>query len=108
MKNYVKYLFTFAFIFSISALVISLHSWHQVEYVVSNKEVFKKLLSKNKDTYGVLHFLTPTCSCSEEIYKHLLEVGPNKKKDVKEIVFLIDDKKKRFFNPLKEKVSRLY
>jgi len=87
----------------ISLVVGYIHSWHIID-LKPNKNLslaFNEMIPEVTEEFGVIHFLTPLCSCSEQIFKHLIERGPLNKE--KEVVILINDAKEIFATSLKER-----
>lgn len=96
-------LFVFIWVISISLVIGSIHSWHYAEYNISQKSLKLDNIKVAKNHYGVLHFLTPTCSCSEKILSHLLKRGPLKREVGIEKIVLIDDTPENYTQKLKER-----
>jgi hypothetical protein len=101
MKKFLASTFLVVWIAATSYAVTMMHSWHYSDLGPKNKISFKKLdFSNSEQNIGVIHFLTPLCSCSKEVFKHLVDKGPLQNKVYKERVILIDDQKKEFMNTL--------
>lgn len=90
MKLFLKLFITSFFVGLISYFVVTLHSWHMVEFKTHNVSVFKKVLKKNKKI-GIIHFLTPACGCSSEVLDHLLAREPMNSDSTQELIVLLDD-----------------
>lgn len=84
--------FSLFWVLCISFVIGSIHSWHLVEFTPKKESFQSSDLNIKTDNYGVIHFLTPMCSCSETILKHLLKRGPLPRNIAKETVVIIDDK----------------
>ena len=97
------YLFIICWVGGITLIVGYIHSWHLVDLKPQSEITlsFNKMIPDVSDEFGVIHFLTPLCSCSEQIFKHLVERGPLKEE--KEVVILVDDSQGVFQRPLEEK-----
>lgn len=81
-----------------------MHSWHVID--LKPLDFNKKNLSDSIPTaqsFGVIHFLTPECSCSEHIFKHLLKRGPINSDGVVETAVIINDNELNFAKKLKSK-----
>lgn len=78
--------------------VTLMHSWHYADLSPEKSVALPDDLSAKK---GVLHFITPLCSCSKEIYKHLISKGPLEGSKYNEKVIVVDDKKNEFSTSLR-------
>jgi len=77
---------------TISAVMTYFHSWHYVDLAPLNKEeiILSDKLPDVKN-YGVVHYLTPGCSCSHHVFKHLNSRFAYSSLLAKESVVVIDD-----------------
>lgn len=100
MKKFHVFLIA-SWVIAVSAVITILHSWHYADLGPGkNKQVeFKNLLPKIKEGHGVAHFITPACSCSQQVYKHLLSRKPLEN----ELAIIIDDNELEFEKNLKAK-----
>ncbi len=90
----IKISFLVAWIITISAIVGIMHSWHLADLSpVDKKSLTIKDYSSDVKNFGIIHFLTPACSCSQSIYEELISRPPYKEDWAKEAVVLIDDSK---------------
>lgn len=106
MKNKTIYILLGCWVLSISLVLTLMHSWHYIdlrpeEGSISLKTV-KGIIPDAKE-FGVVHFLTPKCSCSQNIFSHLVKRGPLKVSGVKELVITVDDEKGDFTKELSGK-----
>ena len=89
--------------------VTLMHSWHYSDLSPKQTLKFNELkFIGEEQKFGVVHFLTPLCSCSKEIYKHLIGKGPLTSSLYAERVVLIDDFKEEFSKPLRDKGFEVY
>ncbi|WP_127717988.1 hypothetical protein [Halobacteriovorax sp. HLS] len=109
MKKVLTALFIGCWVIGVSYAITMMHSWHYVDLSPSSTEDFKlaSILPEVKD-HGVVHFLTPKCSCSKSIFEHLNSRGPLGKTVASEVVILIDDDKEEFLKPLKKNGFQVY
>jgi hypothetical protein len=102
--KYIKYLILFAWVGVISLVLTLMHSWHYIDLSpTSDAPVKLSNYLPKVENYGIVHFLTPKCSCSQEIYKHLLERGPLEYKSSKETIVVVDDNELDFTGNLGKK-----
>jgi hypothetical protein len=91
--NFLKWLFISLWVVGISAVVGVVHSWHFADLSPEKESLSINSFSSNVEKYGVLHFLSPACSCSQTVIDHLLSRGPLSGQESKETIVLIDDHK---------------
>ncbi|MBC99068.1 MAG: hypothetical protein CME63_15110 [Halobacteriovoraceae bacterium] len=91
----------------ISLVLGSIHSWHFADYSPKKSSFmdFKDAVEETEN-FGVIHFLTPACSCSTEIFNRLIRRGPLKAEYAKESVVVIDDNQQEFSKNLLKKGFR--
>lgn len=98
--KYFQWIFILFWVGGLSFAVGSMHAWHYADFSVSKKGFDISSIVEKTEGFGVIHFLTPKCSCSNVIFDHLLSRGPLK--EAKESVVVIDDESKN----LQEKLQR--
>ncbi len=104
MKKALVFGFILSWVTLASYGVTLMHSWHYSDLSPKEELSFTHIkFSDETQKAGVIHFLTPLCSCSKEIFKHLVKKGPLDKKIYLEKVVLIDDLNEEFAKPLIEK-----
>lgn len=92
--NKLKWLLLICWVTGISAVVGYMHSWHLVDLSPKNQsKISIESFSSDVKNFGVIHFLTPACSCSQSILDHLLKRAPIDIERAKEAVVLFDDSK---------------
>ncbi|MBC77095.1 MAG: hypothetical protein CME64_13865 [Halobacteriovoraceae bacterium] len=103
MKRTTTYAFAIFWILGVTGFISNLHGVHNVSFKLNEKSVAKSLayFSKKsaKDT-NVVHFLTPSCSCSKVIKEDLLKRTPLSSEIIQEKVVLIDDFDRHFTKAL--------
>ncbi|CBW28075.1 putative membrane protein [Halobacteriovorax marinus SJ] len=90
--KFLKVLLLICWVIGISAIVGVMHSWHLID--LSPEKSMQLSISqyaKGVNKFGVIHYLSPQCSCSNTIVNHLLKRGPLNPEESKELVVLIDD-----------------
>ena len=87
----------------ISLIIGSIHSWHYADFSPSPANFSIDGLVEETQNYGVIHFLTPLCSCSEVIFKHLLKRGSISIDKAKESIVVIDDTNLNYEKRLRSK-----
>ncbi len=96
---------------TVSYGVTMMHSWHNSDLSPRSKvEIEEVRFGLSTQSYGVIHFITPMCGCSREVFKHLMKEGPLDQKNYNEQVIVIDDFKDGVTKELEERgfnVSRL-
>lgn len=101
---FLKYSFLFIWVVSVSAVVGVMHSWHYVNLSPSEPTALSiENYSSNIKSYGVVHFLTPACSCSKNIFNHLMSRAPYDPQEIKETVVLFDDNQDSMSSKLQNK-----
>lgn len=93
--------FLIAWCISVSLILGSVHSWHYADFSPDKSLMLDGIKIDPNTDFGILHFLTPTCSCSLAIYEHLLEQGPLS--GASETVVVIDDNGLRFADHLRSR-----
>lgn len=95
-------IFLFIWVLGISFVATSLHSWHMADLSPREENLKQlKVFASDFKEHNVLHFLTPKCSCSHNIFDHLLNRGPLETLETSEKVVVIDDDKNEFVSKLK-------
>ncbi len=95
-------LFIVSWLGLVSYVITLMHSWHYADLspIDLSTTVVSKWFPKVKEReLGVIHFLTPKCSCSQQIFTHLLERAPL----AFELALVIDDTKDQYSTRLKKK-----
>ena len=102
--NFLKGLTVFFWIGLVTLVAGIIHSWHFADLSPDKNSTFKLAkFIETPENYGVVHFLTPECGCSVNIYKHLMERGPYNKNYINESVVIVDDNELEFTKNLKGK-----
>lgn len=67
-----------SWVLAVSTVITLMHSWHYADLSPDKSAhlEIEKLLPKIHSGHGIAHFITPTCSCSEQIFKHLMSRSP--------------------------------
>lgn len=100
-SRYVLGSFIFFWVVSLSLVIGSIHAWHFADYTPQNGKFSADQLIGDTQNFGVIHFLTPECSCSQSIFEHLMQRGPLDKETATESVVIIDDNKLEYAEKLK-------
>lgn len=104
-----KYAFATFWVLGLSALIAYQHALHHADLSPApNASLALPELSSNPAVaFGVLHFVTPACSCSNSIIDHLLDRGPLPAQDAQEMVYVIDGGESLWSQRLSEKGFRV-
>ena len=102
-KSHVQYFFVILWIVIISGVVGSIHSWHFADFSPNQEEMNISTIVHDTNNLGVIHFLTPKCSCSKEIFNRLIERGPISKDKAFESVVIVDDNALNFQDKLTQR-----
>lgn len=106
MKQKVLFISAFLWIGAISTFISLTHSWHFLAFKdvpSSVGETISKFSSSERKSLNIVHFLTPSCSCSKIIKENLLGRKSLNSSELSEKVVLIDDFDGSFSKKLKEK-----
>lgn len=105
MKQKLLGIFTLAWVGLFSYFISQAHSWHQLAFKADTNKIELGLehLQSSKDLKqnNIVHFLTPSCSCSRVIKEDLLKREPYQDTKTSESVVLIDDLGGHFAKKLK-------
>jgi len=81
----------------------SIHSWHFADFSPNQEKINISAIVHDTNNLGVIHFITPKCSCSKEIFNHLMQRGPISEDRAIESVVIVDDNRLNFHDKLKER-----
>ncbi|WP_226664322.1 TlpA family protein disulfide reductase [Microbulbifer aggregans] len=93
MKKLTLSLLVLGWVGAVSLLLGILHSWHQADLRPIKTDIpgLRSLLAQSLSDFNVVHFFTPTCSCSQVVMAQLLERQPLSANGQAEVVVLLDD-----------------
>lgn len=94
MKKLTLSLLILGWVGAVSLLLGVLHSWHQADLRPIKTDIrgLRGLLAQSINDFNVVHFFTPTCSCSRVVMAQLLERQPLSADGQAEVVVLLDDR----------------
>lgn len=103
MKKSFTYSLAAIWIVLVSFFISNLHGLHMASFDVDNKSVSQSIAyfsKENSKATNIIHFLTPSCSCSKVIKEDLLQRKPLNSQTIQEKVVLIDDIDRHFSKEL--------
>ena len=103
MKKSFTYSLAAIWIVLVSFFISNLHGLHMASFDVDNKSVSQSIAyfsKENSKATNIIHFLTPSCSCSKVIKEDLLQRKPLNSQTIQEKVVLIDDFDRHFSKEL--------
>lgn len=103
MKKNLGYTFAAIWILVVSFFISNLHGIHMASFDVDSKSISQSIAyfsKENSKATNIIHFLTPSCSCSKIIKEDLLLRRPLNSKTIQEKVVLIDDFDRHFTKEL--------
>ncbi len=101
MKKTIATIFLLSWVVVASYALTLMHSWHYSDLSPKGSISLSELTFQNSEqNLGVIHFITPMCGCSREVYKHLMKEGPLDNKAYNEKIIIIDDFKDGIANEL--------
>lgn len=93
MRKNLKYAFAGIWVIAVSGLVGMLHAWHKADYSqnLALDALGHSYHELGTGQFGVIHFLAPTCSCSEIILETFEKSGPLSQEVIEEVHLVGED-----------------